>query len=31
MDKRCEEGLVGIPKPFESALERSLEPHERIP
>jgi len=31
MDKRCEEGLVGIPKPFKSALERSLEPHERIP
>jgi len=31
MDKRYEEGLVGIPKLFESALERSLEPHERIP
>ncbi len=31
MDKRCEEGLVGIPKPFEHAFECSLEPHERIP
>ena len=31
MDKRCEEGLVDFSKPFESALERSLEPHERVP
>src|SRR6267378_2810611 len=28
MDEHCEQGLVGIPKPFEPALECSLEPHE---
>ncbi len=31
VDKRREYAVVGIPQPFESALERSVEAHERIP
>src|SRR5260370_36453870 len=30
MDERCEQGGIGVPKPFEYALERPLEPHQRI-
>jgi hypothetical protein len=31
VDKSGESGVIGLPKVFESALERSLEPHQWIP